>query len=234
MSINLPEVITYVQRVTGSVFTDDQITEAFREGYYEFTRTTGLLFTRDTPAALQDVINTAIYALPADLYSVERVSYRGIKLPVLRSEELVPLDNLALETQGTVIGYMLDGDGVSWLRKYRIPAATDTDSRTAIEYIRRPMDLKFGLLNNVLEIPPFMTRYVEWYTIYRLLRRNGVAQDLQFSDHFHQRYLAGVKRTLERKSKFLSRRTGVLGGGPSTRGIPIGPRLPWEYGEVVR
>ena len=232
MDVNLGDATTYVQRVTGSVFTTTQVENALKDAYREFCRTTGVLFTKAEPSGIQDVASTATYTLPTDLLQLERVSYLSKLIYPFRSEQLTQEDATCLSMEGTVIGYILDGDGPTKLRKYRIPAATETDSRTSIEYTRQGATLTSS--DTGFEVPPWMVRYIECYAISRLLRRNGVAQDLKFADHFHQRYLAGVKRVLTRKSKFLSRRTGVFGGGPSTRAIPIGPRLPWEYGQVVR
>ena len=230
MDVTLTQALTYINKVTGNVFTTPVITTALKEGYDVFCRATGCLVYDGEPAALQDVASTATYTLPDDLLSVERISYLGRTIYPLRSEQLVLKDNQALLTEGTVIGYLLDGDGVTKLRKYRIPAETDVDSRTHIDYIRKGADLS----STHYEIQPWMVRLTWYYALAKLLRRDGVTQDLKFSDHFQQRYLAGVQRVLRRKSKYQSRRAGVLGGGPTTRGIPIGPRLPWNYGEVVR
>ena len=230
MDVTLTQATDYINRVTGNVFTPPVITAALKEGYDVFARVTGVLCSDGTPAGIQDIAHTATYTLPTGLLSVERLSYLGRTLYPVRSELLTRDDNTALTVEGTVIAYILDGDGVTLLRKYRIPAETDASSRTRMEWIRKGADLS----TTHYEIPPYMVRITWYYALAKLLRRDGVTQDLQFADHFQQRYLAGVQRVLQRKSKFQSRRMGVLGGGPTTRGIPIGPRLPWNYGEVVR
>ena len=229
--LTLSAASQYLDRITGGVFPLDDRNQMLNEGYAEFCRKTGVLFTRSTPAGIQDIASTATYTLPTDTAQVERLSYRNRTIFPLNSEILVQLDAQALSTEGTVVGYILDGDGTSTIRKFRVPAATDASSLTAIEYQNLPATLTSSV---GFQIPPYMVRYIVWYAAYRLLRRNGVAQDLKFSDHFHGRFLEGVRRTLVRKSKFTSRRTGVLGGGPTTRRIPIGPRLPWNYGPEVR
>lgn len=236
MDVTGTKALAFVQRVTGSVFTDAEIKTVIKEAYKIFCRTTGVLWERSTDSTLQDVAATPTYTLPTNTLQVERVSYRGRTIYPLRSEQLVNVDALALTNQGTVIGYLLDGDGPTKIRKYRVPAESFASSgnTTAVEFVAAANTLSFSTLLDAFKIQPWMVRYVEFYAISMLLRRNGVAQDLKFADHFQQRYLAGVKRTLQRKSKFLSRRTGVFGSGPLTRTIPIGPRLPWEYGEVVR
>lgn len=236
MDVSGNQAYTFVQRVTGSVFTEAEVKSVILEAYRIFCRTTGVLWERSTASGLQDVAATATYTLPTNTLQVERVSYRGRTIYPLRSEQLVDVDALALTNQGTVIGYLLDGDGTSILRKYRVPPVSFASSgnTTAVEFVASANALYSGANSVAFRMQPWMVRYVEFYTISMLLRRNGVAQDLKFADHFQQRYLAGVKRTLQRKSKFLSRRTGVFGSGPLTRTIPIGPRLPWEYGEVVR
>ena len=220
-----------VDRLTGGVFPSEDIDTTLVAGYRDFCRRTGVLFVRSTPAALQDVANTATYTLPSDVAQVQRVSYSGRTLSPLRSEHLVRVDAQALSVAGTVVGYVLDGDGVTKLRKFRVPSATDTTSKTAIEYTASAGTLDS---THAFQIPPWMVKYVIWYAVAALLKRNGVGQALKFSDHFQQRYDAGVKRTLSRKSKFLSRRTGVLGGGPTAKRTPIGPSFPWNYGQVVR
>jgi len=230
MDVTLTDGITYINLVTGNVFTTPVITVALKEGYSVFARATVVLCTDGTPAGIQDVASQALYTLPTDLLSVERLSYLGRTIFPLRSEQLTHLDNQALSVTGEVIAYVLDGDGVTQLRKYRVPAATDSASRTYIDYIRAGADLD----TTNYQIPPWMARLTWYYALAKLLRRQGVAQDLNFSDHFQQRYLAGVQRVLRRKSKYLTRRSGILGGGPTSKGIPIGPRLPWNYGEVVR
>lgn len=232
MDVTLTDATNYIQRLTGNVFSTTQVQNALKDAYRVFCRETGVLWTKASPAGLQDVASTATYTLPTDLLQVERLSYLSRTIWPMRSEQLTQMDATALTVEGTVVGYILDGDGPTKIRKYRVPAATDVDSRTSIEYTRQGATLSSG--DTGFEVPPWMVRYIECYAISQLLRRDGIAQDLKYADHFRQRYLDGVKRTLQRKSKFLSRRTGVFGGGPSTRTIPIGPRLPWEYGEVVR
>ena len=230
MDVTLTQAQTYINKVTGSAFSASVVTAVLKEGYNVFCRATGVLCTDGTPSGIQDVASQATYDLPIDLLSVERISYLGRTIYPLRSEQLTRQDNQALTVEGTVIGYLLDGDGVGKLRKYRVPSETDVASRTRIEYFRLGADLS----STHYQIQPWMVRLTWYYALAKLLRRDGVTQDLKFSDHFQQRYLAGVARVIRRKSKYQSRRTGVLGGGPTTRGIPIGPRLPWNYGEVGR
>lgn len=230
MDLTLTQGITYINEVTGSVFTTPVITVALKEGYDIFCRATEVLCSDGEPSGLQDIAHQATYTLPTDLLSVERMSYLGRTIYPLRSEQLTQLDNTALTMEGVVIGYILDGDGVNLVRKYRIPAVTDSSSATHLDWLRRGADLD----STHYQIPPYMVRITWYYALSKLLRRDGVTQDLKFSDHFQERYLNGVQRIIRRKSKYLTRRMGVLGSGPAARGIPIGPRLPWEYGEVVR
>lgn len=101
-----------------------------------------------------------------------------------------------------------------------------------LEYQRRGNEL--GALQD-FEIPDRYTKYIRNFAMWKALLRDGKGQDLQLAEHYHQRYMAGLARTVQRKQAVQFQKSYRLGGGSSTRGTaPPRARLPWQYGKVVR
>lgn len=220
-------VLTVLGDSTNTIWSNTEVDAYLQEGYNRFLRATLSLWQKATPSGLQDVANTATYTLPTDLIEVDRISYDGRRLIPMRSEQLTRVDYAAYTESGYVVGYVLDGDGYSTLRKYRIPAATDSSSKTSIEYFYLPTFPTSGQDFSAV-IPDPWVKYFEWYSTSRALRRNGDGQDIRFADHFLKRFLDAIQRIVKQKSRYLSTRVGRL--GPTTRlMLPLGPKLPWNY-----
>ncbi len=85
------------------------------------------------------------------------------------------------------------------------------------------------------EIPDRYTKYVRHYVLARALEREGPGQDLILSAHFQARWEAGIARMLKRKSAMEFQKAQVMGGSSTVRGQkPPRPRLPWQYGHIVK
>jgi len=109
------------------------------------------------------------------------------------------------------------------------PVYTETRA-VRIEYRKRGHTLE---LNQPFEIPDRYTVYVRHYAQAKALDREGKGQDLELAAFYMSRYEAGVERMKERRRRVESERMVVMG----SRDMPAvsrGPRLPWNYGEVVR
>lgn len=230
MSITLTTARTNVLTVLGdtssTVWSTSEIDSHLQEGYDRFLRATLAMWKKDTPSALQDVASQATYTLPSDLLLVDRISYDGRRLIPLRTTQLTQIDYAAYTETGYVTSYAIDGDGYRTLRKYRIPAATDSSSKTSIEYFYKPTFPASGGTN--FSIPDPYVKYIEWYALSRALRRNGDGQDIRFADHYFKRYLDAVGRVNAQKVRYLSTRVGRL-GQPYRPTLPLGPKLPWAY-----
>lgn len=225
--------------------------------------------------------------LPGDLFEIERAVWNSKRLDPVRSRDVEGPDARYELNKGQVEAYIQDKDGLSRLRKWRVPSAaytpyvfdsssddgfgiirdltgiSDTDvisdgfgdlvqvngvnvfedygilgpvfneaNNVRIEYRRRGATLS---PNQDFEIPDRYTVYVRHFAQARSLERQGKGQDLILAAHYQSRYEAGVKRMLKRKQAMQFQRAYVLGGASSIRGQkPPRPRLPWNYGTVVR
>lgn len=92
-----------------------------------------------------------------------------------------------------------------------------------------------SLPSDVFEIPAYAVAYVRDYALGRCYGKQGPAQDLRLAEHYQQRYARGVARLTARVKAQQRARVSQLGGAlPRRGGPPPRPRLPWQYGVVVR
>lgn len=169
--------------------------------------------------------------LPTDLLKLERLTYDSEAIEPKFSTEMETLDHLyKTETEDDVRFWIWDQDGIMKLRLY--PASGQTGT-IKIEYYKRGTDLSGDSVE--FDLPDYMVIYIRHFAMARALARESSGQDLELAGHFMQRYEIGVQRTLDRKSRLRSSRRARVLGGPSTkrRGIPL-PRLPYNYGRIVR
>lgn len=224
-----------INRTSGNVpstlWSASEINDRLQEGYDDFCLRTGVLWKKDSPAALDDVASTATYTLPTEVLVIERCVWDS---RMIRPQDRRWLEqhHPAFETQtGDVWGYLLEGDGLRILRKVNVPS-TSSSTAFGIEYVRRGLALSDS---QGFEIPDHMVKFIRFYALWKCLERDGPGQDVKFADHYQTRYLTGVRRALVRKSRLRSVRVGRMGGEliAATNGPPR-PRLPWEFGDVIR
>lgn len=88
---------------------------------------------------------------------------------------------------------------------------------------------------DVFELPTRGAIYLRDYAISQCYGRRGPAQDLRLAQHYEQRWQRGVGRVQRRVTAQQRLRVGRMGGGVRpTRHGPPRPRLPWQFGTVVR
>lgn len=87
---------------------------------------------------------------------------------------------------------------------------------------------------DVYELPTRATVYLRDYAIGRCYGKSGPAQDLRLAQHYQARYQRGVERLKRRVQAQQRARVSQLGGASPIRSGPPRPRLPWQYGTVVR
>lgn len=87
---------------------------------------------------------------------------------------------------------------------------------------------------DVFELPTRATVYLRDYAIGRCYAKNGPAQDRRLAEHYQARYARGVARLQRRVVAQRRARVSQLGGSAPMRSGPPRPRLPWQYGTVVR
>ncbi len=130
-------------------------------------------------------------------------------------------------------GDLVQVDGIDTFEDFGIVGPVYRENlNLRIEYRRRGKTLSD---EQPFEIPDRYTTYVRHYVLARALEREGPGQDLKLSAHFDARFQAGIARMLKRKNAMNYARTYVMGGSSSVRGQkPPRPRLPYQYGTVVR
>lgn len=86
------------------------------------------------------------------------------------------------------------------------------------------------------ELPPYQLTYVRHYVCWRALKRRGPGQNLKLSEHYRQRWEAGIARVNRRLNLTQSQREIVLGGAGLSPTQPPLARPPWEldYGQLDR
>lgn len=102
-----------------------------------------------------------------------------------------------------------------------------------VEYFRRGTKLDDD--NKESELPDWMDYPVRYWVMWKALEREGEGQDLKLASLFQQLYEYSQKRIKARVERNRGERVGVLGGGlGKVFGMPPRPKLPWQYGKVVR
>lgn len=219
------DVLAYLGDSASAIWSTAEIDQYIKEGYDDLCIKTGILWIKAAPAGLQPVAGTGTYTLPTDLYKIERMTWDKKRMSPLYPEEAARLDPRYRSTQGNPECYIVEGDGLGVIRYFRVPSASD--SLISIEYQRRGAALSSGSVE--LELPDRYVDYVTWFAMGRALERDGTGQDLELSQHFKERYAAGLSRIKKRKSAAQSARVGSLGGSGRPVAPPL-PRLPWNYG----
>lgn len=87
---------------------------------------------------------------------------------------------------------------------------------------------------DVFELPDRATVYLRDYAISQCYRKSGPAQDLRLAEHYAARYARGVARITRRVQTHRRARVGQFGGAGRVSSGPPRPRLPWQFGTVVR
>ncbi len=130
-------------------------------------------------------------------------------------------------------GDLVQVDGIDTFEDFGIIGPVYRENlNLRIEYRRRGKTLSD---DQPFEIPHRYTTYVRHYVLARALEREGPGQDLKLAAHFDARFQAGIARMLKRKNAMNYARAYVMGGSSSVRGQkPPRPRLPYQYGTVVR
>lgn len=210
---------------TFQIWASAEIDSYVKRGYDEFCIRTGILWKRSN-TGLDDVAAQATYSLPAELYEVERLSYKGYRIEPISRTQAMMLDPRFESTTGGVISYMLEGDGLRTLRKIRVPTINGTAGDTQAEFTRRGADLG----SNNFELPHFMVKYVRFYAMARAMEREGKGQDTEAAEHYMGRFEQGVAMALDRKEAVQATRTRILGSNEGKRrGKPPRPVLPSNF-----
>lgn len=219
------DVLAYLGDSSSAIWSTAEIDSYIKEGYDDLCMRSGALWIKSAPGGLQPVAGTGTYALPTDLYKIERMTWNVKRMRPMYPEEAQRYDHRYRITQGIPLAYIVEGDGLGVIRYFRVPSASD--SLISIEYVRRGAALSSS--GTSLELPDRYVDYVTWFAMGRALERDGTGQDLALSEHFKERYAAGLTRIKKRKAAAQSARIGSLGGPGKPMAPPL-PQFPWNYG----
>lgn len=223
---------THLGDVAHTIWEGGELGSYAKEGYDNLVRSTGMRWKKDTPAGLVPVASTGTYTLPTDLLLIERLTWKRIKLePIRPTEAELIAGPLYRTTTGDIHSYIVDGDGINTVRYVRVPAANGAASDISIEYQQRGAVLSSDTI--AIEIPDRYGKYIRWFVMWKALERDGPGQNLELAEHYRERYHGAVARVLRRKQRASSSRVLRMGGG-QPRDLNPRPRLPWNYGKVVR
>lgn len=87
---------------------------------------------------------------------------------------------------------------------------------------------------DTFELPTRATVYLRDYAMGQCYGRKGPAQDTRLAKHYEARWQRGVTRVQRRVTAQQRQRVSRMGGAQMTVSGPPRPRLPWQYGTVVR
>jgi hypothetical protein len=217
------------------IWSDADLNAYIQEAYSLFIAQTGLLWGQ---SYLNDRADTAVVDLPADFFKVDRVLWNYREIPELTPQELRFRDaRYMTQTSGTIYGYLVQQEAKDQLRKYPVPSTdcpTDgVDTRnTRLDYFKRAPSLASDA--SVFTCPDWCLKHIRNWVMYKAYSQKSLGQDLKLAGHFRDRFSRAVARTVRRLGLVDNERVGVLGGaGEKPRAIPT-PRLPWEFGKIVR
>ena len=216
------------------VWTEAEITRYLNDGQRLLVSLTRILWTY---TYLNDVIDTALATLPADFIEADRVTWNWAKIPMLTAAELRRIDVLYKTNKGPVRAYTLEEDGTGKLRKWLVPSVTATAGQdvnnTRLEYFRLPTTMSAA--GDAFSVSDRCVKYLESYAMYRAFERKGMGQNPKAAQHYRARFEEGVQRLLARRRRVQTACVPlVVGGSPPVRSHLATPRLPWNFGKVVR
>jgi hypothetical protein len=228
------DVLYRLGDVDEAVWTAPEVKVYIREGYNLFVRQTLPLWDY---AYLDDVAGVPVYDLPTDCLQVDRVTWNWRRINALLPADARYLDCLYETNRGQVLGYILLHEGIEKLRKWLVPSTTavpnQDNANTRVEYFQRGSTLAVDL--DEFDIPFRCVKYIRFYALGQALGRKGKGQDAALSKHYLARFAVGVGRMLRRKQLSNSARVGRFGGVPTPHSFIIAsPRLPWNFGRIVR
>lgn len=230
------EQIEYQIADTANTFWSDLDLNAYiQEGYSLFIAQTQLFWDS---AYLNDDADVAVVSLPADFWKVDRVTWDYQEISELTPRQLRAHDSqYKTLTSREILGYLVEQEAKNQLRKYPVPAqdcpTDDADPlNTRLDYYQRAPTLANDA--STFACPDWCLKHIRNWVMYRVYNQKGEGQDLKLAQHFRERFDRGVLRTFRRLNRTDSERTGVLGGSATTaRSIPT-PKLPWQFGRIVR
>ena len=101
------------------------------------------------------------------------------------------------------------------------------DDNLKVEVVR----LGQPLTDHPFELPLAYQKYVLYWAMSQLLRRDGPGQDIALADHFAERFEMGVSNLARKRDRMTNERAGAFGGSQQAEPFGLGdPRAPHPYG----
>lgn len=227
-------VITKLGDASGEVWSATEVDRYVNEGQELLVVLSKILWTH---TYLNDAQSTALATLPTDFIEADRVTWNWARIPMLTLAELRKLDSLYKTNEGPVRAYTTEEEDPTKLRKWLVPAATATADQdvnnTRLEYFKRPA--RMTGVNDPISVPERCAKHIVRYAMYRCLERKGPGQSPKMAAHYKGLFFDGVNRLIARRNRIQSAcAAGVVGGVSAGRSHLSTPRLPWNFGHVVR
>jgi hypothetical protein len=210
----------------GRVWTVAEVLSYLILGYREMVHTTRLIWER---AAITGFSATGVISVDPKILEIDRVEWEGRVLDPLNPAHLTISDPMYEQNSGNVYGYTWRKDGLMSLRLVNRPVSGSPD----VEYWR--LGTTVAVAADTFELPGYYARYLQHYALARCYHRQGPGQDHKLGGHYDGRWNRDLARVVKRLSVLDKQRIGRMGGGGGSGGIgPRRPKLPWNYGSVVR
>lgn len=205
------------------------ITRFSLEGEQEIATSLKCIIARTSPSI---VALTSTYILPADLLSIRRVTWNGIKIEPMPARDYHSLNNVASSSRP--IFYIFNQQGRNTIRFYPIPDVTiasgtqlfssDIESCVIVEYYQIPD-------GSTVLLPAYIRRrLIKYWVLYKCFMQEGKGQNLKASKRFKVRYdfyFAHFKHI------YAGHWVAQLNTLDSPYGIDVlaPPKLSYKYGE---
>ena len=101
------------------------------------------------------------------------------------------------------------------------------DDNIKVEVFR----LGLPLTEHPFELPFAYQKYVLYWAMSQLLRREGPGQDIALADHYAERFEMGVQNLARKRDRMANEREGAFGAAQQVEPFGIGdPQAPYPYG----
>lgn len=241
---NMTHVVTEASIMLGdsgnSIWTAAELQRYCKVAYRLLMRETRMLFEQ---AYVNDQAAVSDYKIPTNAFEIIRATWNAKPLRLLSEGRVQEKDGRYQEDDRTGSEpYAIFGSGVDTFRKWPVPAesasnsgpsypTTDVVNNTRVEFHSYGPDLD----SSPFELPEYMVRSIRHYILWKAYAKKGKGSNKALAKHYMQRWGIDLELYIKRVRTVGSVRVGTVGGARRMkRRGPASPRLPWEYGRIVR
>jgi len=192
-------------------------------------------------AYLNDQDGVGECKLPADFIEIDRAVWNAKPLEIVSANRLRGMDHRYDSIEGEPVALGMD---IGYVHKFRVPNTSITSAdpdvhaptvdevlNTRIEYFARP-----SLLTVNMDLPESYAKALEFFALWKAYEKASPGQSIKLAQHFKFRWTVALERIKSIRFSLPSAKIRVMGGLSASRTSkkPQRPRMPWQYGKIVR